>query len=84
MIVTDELELAVKVSLAELVVLQVPKSIVKDPDPTVEPVLLYELEAKVCVEASEETINEESIFSVPVVVPVVVKFAIVVLLEEPI
>ena len=38
LIVTDEFELAVKVSLEELVVLQVPKSIVKDPEPTVDPV----------------------------------------------
>ena len=36
---TDELEFAVKVSFAELVVLQVPKSMVNDPSPTVDPEL---------------------------------------------
>ena len=38
--VIAELELAVKVSFAELVVLHVPKSIVNEPSPTVDPELL--------------------------------------------
>ena len=38
--VIAELELAVKVSFAELVVLHVPKSIVNEPSPTIDPELL--------------------------------------------
>ena len=60
--VTDELELAVKVSLAELVVLHVPKSIVIEPEPTVDPELLYSPVTNVCVVAKDDTTKDESIF----------------------
>ena len=63
--------------------LQVPKSITKEPAPTVDPELAYAPVANVWVLANEETTKEASIFSLPVV-PVVEKLATVVLLEEPI
>ena len=47
LMVTEELLLAVNVSLEELVVLQVPKSIVKEPAPTVAPVFEYVPETNV-------------------------------------
>ena len=78
----EEFEFAVNVSFALLVVLQVPKSIVKEPAPTVDPELLYAPVTNVCELASEDTTKEASMFSVPVV-PVVVNLAIVVLLEDP-
>ena len=48
-IVTDEFELAVKVSFADDVVLQVPKSTTNDPAPTKDPLELYAPVANVWV-----------------------------------
>ena len=59
-IVTDDSEL-VKVSFVELVVLHVPKSITKEPAPTVEPELLYSSVTKVWYWLKMTT-KDESLF----------------------
>ena len=74
---------AEKVSLVEEVVLKVPKSIVNAPAPTNAPVLLTAPLTNECAEANWLTTSEELISSLSVV-PVFVKVAVVVLLEDPV